>query len=139
MATDRNFLSKSKFAASQGWSPSYITKLKKQSRLVYSPDKKLIDVDATLLALRRNDTAEEELDLKIAPDCSRCRVRHRPGTLSDLVPFRHLQPGVSPEFAALHAASELRLTHAVDVFVLLSKLRRVAEADLAYVTDRGAQ
>ena len=43
------FLNKSQFAVTQGYSPSYVTKLKKQGRLVMcSFDSKLIDVDATV-------------------------------------------------------------------------------------------
>ena len=47
------FLSRSAFAASQGWAPSYVTKLGHQGRLVLCPeDKGLIDVEETLAALR---------------------------------------------------------------------------------------
>ncbi|WP_315383303.1 hypothetical protein [Microvirgula aerodenitrificans] len=42
------YLSKSGFAASQGWSPSYVTKLLTSGRLVLAPDGKRVDVDATL-------------------------------------------------------------------------------------------
>jgi hypothetical protein len=45
--TDPNFLSKSAFAARIGRSPSYITWLKDNGRLVLSPDGKLVDVLAT--------------------------------------------------------------------------------------------
>jgi len=46
------FLTKSAFAALQGWSPSYVTKLKDQGRLVFCPNNaKLVDVDATLADL----------------------------------------------------------------------------------------
>jgi len=45
--TDPNFLSKSAFAARIGRSPSYITWLKGNGRLVLSPDGKLVDVPAT--------------------------------------------------------------------------------------------
>ena len=45
--TDSNFLSKSAFAARIGRSPSYITWLKDNGRLVLSPDGKLVDVLAT--------------------------------------------------------------------------------------------
>jgi hypothetical protein len=49
------FLSKSKFAAEQGWSPSYVTKLGQQGRLVLCENKKLVNVDATLAMLRRTE------------------------------------------------------------------------------------
>ncbi|HDS0929591.1 TPA: terminase small subunit [Pseudomonas putida] len=45
--TDPNFMSKSAFAARIGRSPSYITWLKDNGRLVLSPDGKLVDVLAT--------------------------------------------------------------------------------------------
>lgn len=47
------FLTRAGFAARQGWSPSYITKLGHQGRLVLCADRKLIDVAATLAALQR--------------------------------------------------------------------------------------
>jgi hypothetical protein len=47
------YLSKSQFAAQQGWSASYVTKLKDQQRLVLSEDGKLVDVAATLAILNR--------------------------------------------------------------------------------------
>ncbi len=46
------FLTKSEFAASQGWRPSYVTKLKDQGRLVMSEDGKKVDVAATLAKLK---------------------------------------------------------------------------------------
>lgn len=51
-----HYLSKKAFAESQGWSPSYVTKLKGQGKLVLDPSGKLIDVPATLARLR--DTAD---------------------------------------------------------------------------------
>jgi len=53
-AQGEGFLSKSGFAARQGWSPSYVTKLGHQGRLVLCADQKLIDVAATLAALQRS-------------------------------------------------------------------------------------
>jgi hypothetical protein len=50
-----SFLSRSEFAAQQGWSPSYVTKLGKQGRLVFDQAEKLIDVAATLARLRRTE------------------------------------------------------------------------------------
>lgn len=50
--TGEIYLSKSEFAASQGWRPSYVTKLKDQGRLVMSPDGKKVDVPATLAKLQ---------------------------------------------------------------------------------------
>lgn len=54
------YLSKSQFAARQGWSPSYVTKLKDQERLVLAPDGKMVDVMATLLQLQRTAAPEKE-------------------------------------------------------------------------------
>jgi hypothetical protein len=54
------FLSKSAFAASQGWRPSYVTKLLHQKRLVLAPDGKRVDVAATLQLIGRTaDPAKE--------------------------------------------------------------------------------
>ena len=48
------FLNKSGFAAAQGWSPSYVTKLSQQGRLIMCRDNpKLVDVQATLAMLDR--------------------------------------------------------------------------------------
>ncbi len=62
MEGETRYLNKSQFAAEQGWSPSYVTKLKDQERLVYAPCGKLIDVAATLAILRRtNDPGKESV------------------------------------------------------------------------------
>ncbi|WP_047237340.1 hypothetical protein [Chromobacterium subtsugae] len=42
------YLSKKAFADSQGWAPSYVSKLGSQGRLVMAPDGKKVDVEATL-------------------------------------------------------------------------------------------
>ncbi|VEB44094.1 Uncharacterised protein [Chromobacterium violaceum] len=42
------YLSKKAFADSQGWAPSYVSKLASQGRLVMAPDSKKVDVEATL-------------------------------------------------------------------------------------------
>jgi hypothetical protein len=55
MSGETAFLSRSEFAAQQGWSPSYVTKLGKQGRLVFDQAEKLIDVAATLARLRRTE------------------------------------------------------------------------------------
>lgn len=61
MIGETQHLSRSAFAASQGWSPSYVTKLGKQARLVFvDEDRKLIDVGATLAALARTEDPEKE-------------------------------------------------------------------------------
>ena len=48
-----NLLTKSAFAERQGWSPSYVTKLAKQGRLVTTEDGRHVDVAATLAMLKR--------------------------------------------------------------------------------------
>ena len=53
MSGENSFLSKSEFAASQGWSPSYVTKLKDQGRLVMSPDGRKVNVSETVAMLSR--------------------------------------------------------------------------------------
>lgn len=50
------WLSQADFAAAQGWSKSYVTKLKLQGRLVMSDAGKLVDVAASLARIR--DTTE---------------------------------------------------------------------------------
>lgn len=60
MSSENHYLSKSQFAAQQGWSPSYVTKLKDQDRLVLAPDGKMVDVEATLLRLQRTSAPEKE-------------------------------------------------------------------------------
>ncbi|WP_277760808.1 terminase small subunit [Pseudomonas sp. A34-9] len=54
--TEPTYLSKSAFAARIGRAPSYITWLKKNNRLVLSPDGKLVDVQASEVLIR--DTAD---------------------------------------------------------------------------------
>lgn len=61
MTGEMQHLSRSAFAASQGWSPSYVTKLGKQERLVFADEaQKLIDVGATLAMLARTEDPEKE-------------------------------------------------------------------------------
>ena len=54
------YLTRSQFAERQGWSPSYVTKLGKQDRLVLSPDGKRVDVPATLARLARTTDPGKE-------------------------------------------------------------------------------
>lgn len=49
----------SEFARRQGWSPSYVTELKKRDRLVMTPDG-LVDVEASLERIRQ--TADDNRD-----------------------------------------------------------------------------
>ncbi|STQ91744.1 terminase small subunit [Iodobacter fluviatilis] len=54
------YLSKKAFADSQGWSPSYVTKLLKTGRLILSPDGKKVDGAATLALIGKTiDPAKE--------------------------------------------------------------------------------
>lgn len=54
------YLSRKAFADSQGWSPSYVTKLGLQGRLIMSPDGKSVDVDATLAKLGKTADPSKE-------------------------------------------------------------------------------
>ncbi|WP_199102380.1 hypothetical protein [Aquitalea sp. ASV11] len=54
------FLSRKAFALSQGWSPSYVTKLGNSGRLVLSADGKSVDVEATLALIGK--TADPSKD-----------------------------------------------------------------------------
>lgn len=75
------YLGKKAFAESQGWSPSYITKLKNQGKLVLDPTGKLVDVPATFAKLKetadptkqgvRDHHAEQRLDRDVTQ-----HVRH---------------------------------------------------------------
>lgn len=60
MEGETTYLSKSQFAASQGWSPSYVTKLLDQQRLVLSPDGKKVNLQATLALLNRTSDPGKE-------------------------------------------------------------------------------
>ena len=60
MDSEIRFLTKSKFAEHQGWSPSYITKLRDQGRLVLDETNKLVDVPATLARLQRTEDPGKE-------------------------------------------------------------------------------
>lgn len=72
MNSEAIYLSKSEFARSQGWSPSYVTKLKDQQKLVLSEDGKLVDVSATLALLKRTeDPAKESVRIHHAAGRSR--------------------------------------------------------------------
>jgi len=62
MSDQIRWLTKSQFAAEQGWSPSYITKLKQQGRLVLDAKQKQIDAGATLALLANTaDPAKAQL------------------------------------------------------------------------------
>lgn len=54
------YLSRKAFADSQGWSPSYVTKLGTQGRLVMSPDGKQVNVDATLALIGKTADPSKE-------------------------------------------------------------------------------
>jgi hypothetical protein len=60
MESETTYLSKSEFAASQGWSPSYVTKLKDQARLVLSADGKKVNLQATLALLQKTTDPGKE-------------------------------------------------------------------------------
>lgn len=55
MSGEIQYLSRSEFAAAQGWSPSYVTKLGKQGRLILDGDGRRVDVSATLDLLKRTE------------------------------------------------------------------------------------
>jgi len=55
------YLTRSVFAAKQGWSPSYVTKLGQQGRLVFCPDNpKLIDAQETLAYMGCTDDPKKK-------------------------------------------------------------------------------
>lgn len=54
------YLSKKAFADSQGWVPSYVTKLSKTGRLILSPDGKKVDCAATLALLGKTMDPSKE-------------------------------------------------------------------------------
>lgn len=80
--TALNFMSKSAFAARIGRSPSYITWLKDNDRLVLSPDGKLVDVLATEAKIQ--ETAD--------PNKAAVAARHEENRIERDV-RAHIQPG----------------------------------------------
>lgn len=60
MNSQVQYLSRSEFASAQGWSPSYVTKLGKQGRLVLDGAGKMVDVPATLEGLKRTEDPGKE-------------------------------------------------------------------------------
>lgn len=60
MSGQIQYLSRSEFASAQGWSPSYVTKLGKQGRLILDADGKRVDVAATLAGLKRTEDPGKE-------------------------------------------------------------------------------
>lgn len=75
------YMSKSEFAAAQGWVPSYVSKLNKQGRLVLTADGR-VDVPATLAKMK--GTAD--------PSKEGVRQRHEQERLERGV-HQHLRPG----------------------------------------------
>ena len=92
-------LTRSAFAARQNWSPSYVTKLGKEGKLVTTPDGKLVDVDATLAKIKRGaDPAKEAV-----------RARHEATRIDrDVYSARDTTPDADPslghDFQAARAA-----------------------------------
>jgi hypothetical protein len=71
-----NWLTKKAFADSQGWSPSYVTKLKDQGKLVLSGDGKRVDVVSTLARLRESADPGKQY---VAARHSETRTQHAVG------------------------------------------------------------
>lgn len=87
--TDPLFLSKSAFAVRIGRTPSYITWLKDNNRLVLSPDGKKVDVLATeALILETSD-----------PSKAAVAARHQQGRIQRDV-YSQLSPQVEPTYTA---------------------------------------
>lgn len=97
MDSENTYLRKSEFAAQQGWSPSYVTKLKDQGRLVLSDDGKLVNVPATL----------ERLQSTLDPGKESVRQHHAAGRVEKHVgeQLRHDAPRGEEMPAASTAAS----------------------------------
>lgn len=57
---ETEYLTRKGFAESQGWSPSYVTKLAQQQRLVMSPCGKKVDVAATLARIGKTADPSKE-------------------------------------------------------------------------------
>ncbi|MEE1889489.1 polyadenylate binding domain-containing protein [Pseudomonas carassii] len=89
--TESNFMSKSAFAARIGRSPSYITWLKNNDRLVLSPDGKLVDVQATLAKIQ--ETADPS---KAAVAARHQQERVQRDVYSQLNPLADLSPIMRP-------------------------------------------
>ncbi|MCK6435983.1 hypothetical protein [Rivihabitans pingtungensis] len=57
---ETEYLTRKEFAESQGWSPSYVTKLAQQQRLVLSPCGKKVNVAATLARIGKTADPSKE-------------------------------------------------------------------------------
>lgn len=136
MQGENQYLSKKEFAISQGWSPSYVTKLKEQGRLVLSPDGKRVDVKATLERLNRtSDPSKDHVrDLHASARSERDVGRHtRPDA-----PDESGEPGSSsdPKYwdnktrreGALAALAELELAKKAGILVERDRVQAVAYA-----------
>ncbi|WP_222614244.1 hypothetical protein [Ralstonia sp. TCR112] len=99
--SETTLLTRSAFAARQNWSPSYVTKLGKEGKLVTTPDGKLVDVDATLAKIKRGaDPAKEAV-----------RARHEATRIDrDVYSARDTTPDADPslghDFQAARAERE---------------------------------
>ena len=96
------YLSKKAFADSQGWVPSYVTKLLKTGRLVLTPDGKKVDCAATLALIGKT----------IDPSKEGVRLRHEQARIQrDVYDEVHADRPVPPvKVAAAPLAGELMFT-----------------------------
>ena len=131
MEGENQYLSKKDFAISQGWSPSYVTKLKDQGRLVLCPEGKKVDVKATLAKLTNtSDPGKESVRLHHASERGAKMVR------SDAPDERDGSGSADPKYwdnktrreGALAALAELELANKAGALVERTRVEAVAYA-----------
>lgn len=140
--TDSNFMSKSAFAARIGRSPSYITWLKNNDRLVLSPDGKLVDVQATEARIQetadpsKSAVAARHEENRIERDV---RAHLQPGADTPAVQQTDHAPGGGPNFQRAKAHREFYLAGLAETEfykVRGSLVERVAVEDAAFAAGR---
>mgnify|MGYP001575726102 CR=1 FL=1 len=63
MATIKRMMTQAEFAREHGWSPAFVSKLKKENRLVMNKQRTLVDADASTELIRKTESPEHS-DLK---------------------------------------------------------------------------
>lgn len=140
--TDPNFMSKSAFAARIGRSPSYITWLKNNDRLVLSPDGKLVDVQATEAKIQETAdpskaaVAARHEENRIERDV---RAHLQPGADTPAVQQPDLAPSGNPNFQKAKAHREFYLAGLAETEfykVRGNLVERAAVEDAAFAAGR---
>lgn len=119
--TEPTYLSKSAFAARLGRSPSYITWLKDNNRLVFSPNGKQIDVIATEALIRdtadpsKAAVAERHQQDRIQRDVYSQLSSHAEPTSTAAPPLTITPAGQLPDFQKARALREHNLAQLAEI------------------------